>query len=34
LYNISDVVISTTTGEGWGLSWIEAMATKNSSDYA
>ena len=30
LYNISDVVISTTTGEGWGLSWIEAMAAKTS----
>jgi len=28
LYNASDVVISTTTGEGWGLSWIEAMAAK------
>jgi len=28
LYNVSDVVMSTTTGEGWGLSWIEAMATK------
>jgi glycosyltransferase involved in cell wall biosynthesis len=28
IYNISDCVISTTLGEGWGLSWIEAMATK------
>jgi len=28
LYNASDVVVSTTTGEGWGLSWIEAMATR------
>ena len=28
LYNCSDCVISTTLGEGWGLSWIEAMATK------
>jgi glycosyltransferase involved in cell wall biosynthesis len=28
LYNVSDVVVSTTTGEGFGLSWIEAMATK------
>jgi len=28
LYNCSDVVMSTTTGEGFGLSWIEAMATK------
>lgn len=28
LYNISDCVLSTTLGEGWGLSWIEAMATK------
>lgn len=28
LYNASDVVVSTTLGEGMGLSWIEAMATK------
>jgi len=28
LYNCSDVVVSTTTGEGFGLSWIEAMAAK------
>ncbi len=28
LYNCSDCVISTALGEGWGLSWIEAMATK------
>ena len=28
IYNASDCVISTTIGEGWGLSWIEAMATK------
>jgi D-inositol-3-phosphate glycosyltransferase len=28
IYNISDVVVSTTLGEGWGLSWTEAMATK------
>jgi len=28
IYNISDCIISTTLGEGWGLSWIEAMATK------
>jgi len=28
LYNCSDCVISTCLGEGWGLSWIEAMATK------
>jgi len=28
LYNCVDVVISTTLGEGWGLSWSEAMATK------
>jgi glycosyltransferase involved in cell wall biosynthesis len=26
LYNSSDVVVSTTLGEGFGLSWIEAMA--------
>jgi D-inositol-3-phosphate glycosyltransferase len=28
IYNASDCVISTTLGEGWGLSWIEAMATR------
>ena len=28
LYNCSDCVISTALGEGWGLSWIEAMSTK------
>lgn len=28
IYNASDLVVSTTLGEGWGLSWIEAMATK------
>ena len=28
LYNASDVVISTTLGEGFGLSWLEALATK------
>jgi len=28
IYNCSDVVVSTTTGEGFGLSWIEAMAAK------
>lgn len=28
IYNVSDCVISTTLGEGFGLSWIEAMATK------
>lgn len=28
VYNISDCVVSTTLGEGWGLSWIEAMAAK------
>jgi len=28
LYNCSDCIISTTLGEGWGLSWVEAMATK------
>jgi glycosyltransferase involved in cell wall biosynthesis len=28
IYNSSDCVISTTVGEGWGLSWIEAMATR------
>lgn len=27
LYNASDVVVSTTLGEGFGLSWIEGMAT-------
>jgi glycosyltransferase involved in cell wall biosynthesis len=28
LYNCSDAVISTTLGEGWGLSITEAMATR------
>jgi glycosyltransferase involved in cell wall biosynthesis len=28
VYNASDCIISTTVGEGWGLSWTEAMATK------
>jgi D-inositol-3-phosphate glycosyltransferase len=28
LYNASDVVVSTTLGEGFGLSWVEAMAAK------
>lgn len=28
LYNAADCVLSTTLGEGWGLSWSEAMATK------
>lgn len=28
VYNMSDVVISTTLGEGWGLSSTEAFATK------
>lgn len=28
IYNISDVVVSSTLGEGWGLAWVEAMATK------
>lgn len=28
LYNCADAVISTTLGEGWGLSITEAMATK------
>jgi len=28
IYNCSDVVISSTTGEGWGLAQVEAMATK------
>lgn len=27
IYNCSDVVISSTTGEGWGLAQVEAMAT-------
>jgi glycosyltransferase involved in cell wall biosynthesis len=26
IYNASDVVVSTTTGEGWGLAQVEAMA--------
>jgi len=28
LYNSSDVVVSTTLGEGFGLAWMEAMAAK------
>ncbi len=28
LYNASDCIVSTTVGEGWGLSWTEAMACK------
>lgn len=28
IYNSSDCIVSTTVGEGWGLSWTEAMATK------
>ena len=28
IYNASDVVISTTLGEGFGFSWIEALSTK------
>lgn len=28
IYNMSDVVLSTTVGEGWGLSWSEAMACR------
>lgn len=28
LYNCSDVIVSTTLGEGFGLSWLEAMAAK------
>ncbi len=28
IYNSSDCIISTTVGEGWGLSWTEAMAAK------
>ena len=28
VYNASDCIVSTTVGEGWGLSWTEAMATK------
>lgn len=28
IYNCSDCILSTTLGEGWGLSWTEAMATK------
>ena len=28
IYNVSDCVVSSTLGEGWGLTWTEAMATK------
>jgi glycosyltransferase involved in cell wall biosynthesis len=30
IYNASDCVVSTSLGEGFGLSWIESMATKTS----
>lgn len=30
IYNVSDVVITTTMGEGWGLSMTEAMACKTA----
>ena len=33
LYNASDCLVSTTVGEGWGLSWTEAMATKTPVVY-
>jgi glycosyltransferase involved in cell wall biosynthesis len=33
IYNASDAVVSTTVGEGWGLSWTEAMATKTPVVY-
>ena len=28
IYNASDCVVSTATGEGWGMTWIESMAVK------
>lgn len=28
IYNASDCIVSSTLGEGWGLSWVEAMASK------
>lgn len=28
IYNASDCILSTTLGEGFGLAWLEAMATK------
>lgn len=28
IYNASDVVVSSATGEGWGLAQVEAMATR------
>lgn len=33
LYNSSDCLVSTTVGEGWGLSWTEAMACKTPVIY-
>ena len=33
IYNASDCIVSTTVGEGWGLSWTEAMATKTPVVY-
>ncbi len=33
IYNASDCIVSTTVGEGWGLAWTEAMATKTPVVY-
>jgi glycosyltransferase involved in cell wall biosynthesis len=30
IYNAADLVVSTTLGEGYGLSWVESMAAKTS----
>jgi glycosyltransferase involved in cell wall biosynthesis len=30
IYNMSDVVVSSATGEGWGLAQVEAMAAKTA----
>lgn len=33
IYNASDCIVSTTVGEGWGLAWTEAMATRTPVVY-
>ncbi|GAG81779.1 unnamed protein product [marine sediment metagenome] len=33
IYNASDVVVSTTVGEGWGLSWTSLFERNGSQSY-
>ncbi len=33
IYNASDAIVSAALGEGWGYSWMEAMATKTPVIY-